>query len=120
AVDETRTPMGARMLRRWLSQPLLDAASIVARHDAVAWLAAHRAVRGRLAEALAAFPDLERLSSRAAQRTLTPREMLALAGAIRLLPSVRSVLGEAPPGLLAEAREQPGDFTPLAARIEEM
>ena len=38
AIDLTRTPMGARMLRRWLTQPLLDRAAIEARHDAVGWL----------------------------------------------------------------------------------
>jgi DNA mismatch repair protein MutS len=118
-IDETRTVMGARMLRRWLTQPLLDAEVIVGRHGAVEWLVGRRAVRSRLGDDLAAFPDLERLASRAAQRTLSPREMLALAGAIRLIPSIRSTLSEADAGLVSESRDQLGDFLALAERIDQ-
>src|SRR4051812_35606949 len=60
AIDLTRTPMGARMLRRWLPQPLLDRTAIEARHDAVAWLFGKRIASDALADDLAALPDLER------------------------------------------------------------
>ena len=49
AIDETKTAMGARMLRRWLTQPLLDAEAIIARHEAVDWLASAGAVRAGVA-----------------------------------------------------------------------
>ena len=118
AIDLTRTPMGARMLRRWLTQPLLDRTAIEARHDAVAWLTERRAIREQLGELVGALPDLERLASRAAQRTLTPREMLGIAAAARVLPEIVGGLGGDVPALVAELRGQVGDFRELAERIE--
>ncbi|MFN8634676.1 MAG: DNA mismatch repair protein MutS [Chloroflexota bacterium] len=118
AIDETRTAMGARTLRRWLTQPLLDAEAIRARHDAVDWLLGHRATREPVAEILRQLPDLERLASRAAQRSLNPRETIAIAAAARRLPGVvERLAGDVPP-LLVELRGQVGDFERVAARIE--
>jgi len=118
AIDLTRTPMGARMLRRWLTQPLLDRTAIEARHDAVSWLAERRTTREQLAELLGALPDLERLASRAAQRTLTPREMLGIAAAARVLPEIVGGLAGDVPALVAELRGQVGELRQLAERIE--
>jgi DNA mismatch repair protein MutS len=110
--------MGARTLRRWLNQPLLDRVAIEARHDAVAWLAARRAVRERLADLVGSLPDLERLAGRAAQRSLNPRETLAIAAAARVLPSIVAELEGSLPVLLAELRSEIGDFGELAEWIE--
>ncbi|MGE3271397.1 MAG: DNA mismatch repair protein MutS [Chloroflexota bacterium] len=118
AIDSTQTPMGARTLRRWLTQPLLDRASIQARHDAVGWLVEHRPARAGLAETLSALPDLERLASRAAQRSLNPRESLAIAAAVRRLPDIARRLSGDVPSLLADLRGGLGTFDDLAARIE--
>ncbi|MBX6342621.1 MAG: DNA mismatch repair protein MutS, partial [Thermomicrobiaceae bacterium] len=63
-LDETRTAMGARLLRRWLGQPLLDLAEIRARQDAVAFLVERALVRARLREALGGLADVERLVNR--------------------------------------------------------
>jgi DNA mismatch repair protein MutS len=119
AIDHTRTPMGARMLRRWLTQPLLDRASIEARHDAVAWTIERGRHREQLVDAVGALPDLERLASRAAQQSLNPREMLAIASAARVLPKVADGLATQPPALLVELRQDIGDFLDLAERIEQ-
>ncbi|MDP8921344.1 MAG: DNA mismatch repair protein MutS, partial [Chloroflexota bacterium] len=118
AVDETSTAMGARLLRQWLTRPLLDPDQIVARHDAVGWLVDHRDERSTLAEALGRLPDLERLAGRAAQRILNPREALALAVGARLLPTLVETLAGAAVPLLAELRGRIGDFRELADRIE--
>jgi len=118
AIDLTRTPMGARMLRRWLTQPLLDRTAIEARHDAVAWLVDRWQTREALGKLVGSLPDLERLASRAAQRSLNPREAIAIALAARVLPEIVGGLhGEIPP-LLAELRAQVGDFKALAQQIE--
>ena len=118
AIDLTRTPMGARMLRRWLTQPLLDRVAIEARHDAVGWLADGRPVRERLCDLIGSLPDLERLAGRAAQRSLNPRESLAIAAAARVLPSIADGLFGEPPSLLAGLRSEVGDFRALAEQIE--
>jgi DNA mismatch repair protein MutS len=67
-LDETRTSMGGRLLRRWLAAPLVDVAQIRRRHDAVEWLVEHAALRAELRLELAEIYDLERLAGRSAWR----------------------------------------------------
>ena len=99
-LDRTVTPMGARLLRRWLLAPLADPAGINARLDAVDVLAHDPRGRDRLREALDGVRDVERLAGRAALGRATPRELGALRDSIRRLADVR----EAVDGL--EARER--------------
>jgi DNA mismatch repair protein MutS len=92
ALDETRTAMGGRLLRRWLRQPLLDAVEIRRRQEQVAWLVAHREARAELSAALDSVHDLERLPARARAGLATPSEMLALGQSLDTIPRVRVVL----------------------------
>ena len=91
-LDRTMTPMGARLLRRWLLAPLVEAPTINARLDAVDVLAADARGRDRLREALDGVRDLERLASRAALGRATPRELGALRDSLLRLPDVRGAL----------------------------
>jgi DNA mismatch repair protein MutS len=91
-LDRTVTPMGARLLRRWLLAPLIDPAAINARLDAVAVLVADGRGRDRLREALDGVRDVERLAGRAALGRATPRELGALRDSILRLPDARSAL----------------------------
>ncbi len=91
-LDRTLTPMGARLLRRWLLAPLVDPAAINARLDVVDVLAADPRGRDRLREALDGVRDLERLAGRAALGRATPRELGALRDSILRLPDVRGAL----------------------------
>jgi DNA mismatch repair protein MutS len=91
-LDRTMTPMGARLLRRWLLAPLIDPAAINARLDAVDVLAADTRGRDRLREALDGVRDVERLAGRAALGRATPRELGALRDSIHRLPDVRGAL----------------------------
>jgi DNA mismatch repair protein MutS len=91
-LDRTLTPMGARLLRRWLLAPLVDVESVNRRLDAVQVLVADPRGRDRLREALDGVRDLERLAGRAAVGRATPRELGALRDSIRKLPDVRSAL----------------------------
>ena len=99
-IDGTLTPMGGRLLRRWLLAPLVDPAAINARLDAVQVLVGDGRGRARLREALDGVRDLERLAGRAALGRATPRELGALRDSILRLPDVAGALG----GL--EARER--------------
>src|SRR6266446_3106897 len=99
-IDLTLTPMGGRLLRRWLLAPLVDPAAINPRLDAVQVLVADGRGRERLREALNGVRDLERLAGRAALGRATPREMGALRDSILRLPDAAGALG----GL--EARER--------------
>jgi DNA mismatch repair protein MutS len=102
-LDHTRTPMGGRLLRRWLGEPLLDVAALTRRQDAVAAAVAAMAVRARLATLLGRIGDIERLANRVIQRQATPRELVALAEGLRTVAEVRSEAesGDAFRGLLA-------------------
>ena len=84
-IDHTRTPMGGRLLRRWLGEPLLDLDRLRQRQDAVAAAVADVALRARLAPQLARVGDLERLANRILQRIATPRDLMALANGLEAL-----------------------------------
>jgi DNA mismatch repair protein MutS len=94
-VDRTRTPVGARRLRRWLWAPLRDAETIELRLGAIAELLG--AGRAELRRALSEVGDLERLVTRAAHGHASPRELVALRRALEALPAVAEA---APPSLL--------------------
>ncbi len=87
-LDETQTPMGARLLRRWLSQPLLDLAAIHRRQDAIAAFVADASLRAAVREALRDSGDIERLANRAANFTIAPRELTRLARSLATLESL--------------------------------
>jgi DNA mismatch repair protein MutS len=91
-LDETRTAMGGRMLRRWLRQPLLDLAEIARRQEHVGWFAARDKDRAELFAALENVHDLERLSGRARAGLATPPEILALRQSLEAVPRVRAAL----------------------------
>jgi DNA mismatch repair protein MutS len=93
-LDETRTSMGGRLLRRWLAAPLVEVARIRRRHDALAWLVEHAALRGELRGELAEIYDLERLAARATLGVASPRDLVALARSLERLPGVRARLQE--------------------------
>jgi DNA mismatch repair protein MutS len=100
-MDETQTPMGARLLRRWLLRPLIAADRIRERQDAVANLlsdpALRRAIRGELKD----VRDLERLAAKIGGARVQPRELRALAASLERLPRVSDVLAPATASLLS-------------------
>ena len=91
-LDRSITPMGARLLRRWLDQPLLDVAAINERLDAVSEFLGNLMMRTGVREALGGVYDLERLTSRAVTGTANGRDLIALKNSIRCLPEVRKSL----------------------------
>jgi len=95
-LDRTRTPMGGRLLRRWLAAPLVVPAPLKRRQDSVAHLVEGTALRLRILEALAGIGDIDRVVSRAQQGQATPRELLALCRALDRTRALRSVLAGIP------------------------
>ena len=81
-VDQTRTPMGGRLLRRWLGQPLLDLSELSRRLDAVEFFHQDAFQRRTALDTLARIADLERLCARVQAGTVAPRELLALKSGI--------------------------------------
>jgi DNA mismatch repair protein MutS len=90
-LDSTITPMGGRLLRRWLHRPLRDRVTLRFRQHAVSTLVDSGATED-LREAFRALGDLERILSRIALRSARPRDLSTLRDGLGLLPAVRSLL----------------------------
>ncbi|MFP4322067.1 MAG: DNA mismatch repair protein MutS [Anaerolineales bacterium] len=95
-LDRTITPMGARLLRTWVGQPLLDLDRLEARLAAVDALFASGALRAELAEGLRGLADIERLTNRVLARRAGARDLLALADSLRRVPDLRAHLRGVP------------------------
>jgi DNA mismatch repair protein MutS len=100
-LDATRTPMGGRLLRRWLAEPLLDLARLRARQEAIAAGIAEVPLRARLWPLLARVGDLERLLNRVLQRIATPRDLVALAAGLRAVEEIAAIHPTEATGLAA-------------------
>lgn len=91
-LDDTKTAMGARALRRRIETPLLDPSIINARLDGVSELKKDRRARDELREELKKIADLERLSSRVAYGSANPRDLKALEASMRHFPEIKRIL----------------------------
>jgi DNA mismatch repair protein MutS len=91
-LDEALTPMGGRLLRRWLLAPLLSPDAIGARLDAVQSFVDDADLRREVRGTLGRVRDLERLAVKAAAGRIAPRELLALAGSLAHVPTLRAAL----------------------------
>jgi DNA mismatch repair protein MutS len=109
-VNETVTPMGARLLRQWLLQPLREPTRIAERQDAIERLVEAPEIRARLRALLRGVGDLERLASRAALGVAHARDLVALRGCLAPLDAVRAVAGGLDAPLLSGAREAVADL----------
>ncbi len=94
--DYTSTPMGKRMLRRWLTRPLTDVQAIRRRQEAVRVLLDRHDLRSRIAELVAGMSDLERITARAAANRASPRDLAALRDTLGLVAELVSALADAP------------------------
>jgi DNA mismatch repair protein MutS len=91
-LDKTITPMGMRLLRVWVGQPLLDIGEINARLDHVAALHRDGVMRAEVRAALKPLGDLERLVNRALGGTATPRDLGATRAALAAIPALKASL----------------------------
>jgi len=91
-LDHTVTAMGSRLLRQWLIRPLVEVQGINERLDAVAEVTKEVKLRIDLRQTLKSMPDLERISSRIAMESATPRDLLNLKEALSMLPQFHLLL----------------------------
>jgi len=91
-LDETLTPMGGRLLRSRLVQPLLDRQDLVDRLDRVEAFYRETILRGRERELLEDVPDLERLTNRIVGGTATPRDLVGVRKALETVPELQELL----------------------------
>jgi DNA mismatch repair protein MutS len=124
SIDSTCTPMGARLLKRWLDEPLLEPDAIAARLDAVDALAQQSIRRDALRQMLRPLADLERLAARASTGTANARDLVALRQSLQRLPALYAeadaLLRELPqpPTLLATLAPRLAPLSDLCALLE--
>ncbi len=116
SMDRCATPMGSRLLKRWLLFPLLDRAAITQRHDRVEALVASPALTEDIGNELACINDLERLAGKAAAARIAPRELLQMRLALEASERVRQLLA-GKEGTLAAASSEIQPPLDLAAAI---
>jgi len=93
-LDQTVTPMGKRLIRQWVSQPLLDAARVRQRQDGVAFFFERSMLRAELRAALKPLADLERLTNRVLSGHAQPRDLVAMRETLARLPVVDQAISK--------------------------
>ena len=116
-LDKTKTPMGARNLRMWLQQPLMNVAAIDRRLNAVAALVDNTMGRQELRLAMTGMGDMERLMSRIVYGTAGARDLVNLRAAMEHLPEIKKCLAPFGTGALAKLNEQLETLEDVSGRI---
>ena len=117
-LDKTKTAMGARALRKYIEQPLVDKKEILKRQDAVEELKENAISREELREYLGPVYDLERLITKITYQSANPRDMLAFKNSLAMLPSVRYILEEMQSELLQTLYQDLDPLEDLCQLIE--
>lgn len=117
-LDKTKTAMGARTLRTYIEQPLIDAEHITMRQDAIEQLNGNVIAREELREYLNPIYDLERLLGKISYKTANPRDLIAFRNSLRMLPPIRTVLSDFDCRLLQTIREDMDGLEDLCALID--
>ncbi|MEQ4532206.1 MAG: DNA mismatch repair protein MutS, partial [Mixta sp.] len=114
-LDKTVTPMGSRMLKRWLHTPVRDSRIIIQRQESIAAL---QDLSADLQPVLRQVGDLERILARLALRTARPRDLARMRHAFQQLPELNALLENAEAGHLPMLRQQMGEFNELRELLE--
>ena len=117
-LDKTKTAMGARMLRRYLEQPLIEKEEIMQRLDAVEELKDNAITREELREYLNPVYDLERLISRISYQTANPRDLVAFKTSLSMLPHIKYIMKSLQSPLLVQLQEEMDELEDLFVLVD--
>lgn len=118
-LDKTKTAMGARTLRSYIEQPLIDTEQIHHRLDAIEELCENSVARDEIREYLQPIYDLERLLGRVSYKTANARDMIAFRNSLSMLPHIKTVLQEFRKDLLTEINEEMDALEDICKMIED-
>ncbi len=93
-LDHTNTPMGKRLIRRWVSEPLLDIKQINSRQEQVEFFYSDGLLRTEMRSELKPLADLERIINRVVSGSALPRDLVSLRSTLRKLPAIKALLPE--------------------------
>ena len=105
-LDKTRTAMGARLLRTYVEQPLIEKAEIIKRQKLIEALNANEITRDEIREYLNPIYDLERLITRITYQSANPRDLIAFRDSLKMLPPIKQQLSDIPCELTDEINEE--------------
>lgn len=117
-IDKTTSPMGARLLKRWVALPLKDINAINDRLDVVDFLTTNDDIRTNLTEKIREMGDVERIISKAAVGRIQPREMVQLKQSLTLIDEVKKICETTPEPILLRLAEQLNPCHGIRQRIE--
>ncbi len=117
-LDKTKTAMGARMLRSFVEQPLIDKEEIQNRLDAVEKLKENAICREEIREYLTPVYDLERLISKVTYQSANPRDMIAFRSSLEMLPHIKCILSDLDAPLLNSLHDEMDTLEELCALIQ--
>lgn len=117
-MDETKTAMGTRLLRRWIQQPLIDKERILKRQDVVQVFLDYFFERSDLADSLKGVYDIERLASRVSFGKTNPKDLLQLAATLSNVPQIKGILQGIDHPVLGQLIENLDDIPELANLIQ--
>lgn len=117
-LDKTRTAMGARTLRSFVEQPLIERTEIKERYDAIDEFNTNAITREEIREYLNPVYDLERLITRVTYQTANPRDLIAFRNSIHMLPPIKTLMSDFQSPLLKRLYEQLDTLDELYELIE--
>ena len=117
-IDKTRTPMGGRLLKRWLALPLKSMDQIKQRHEIVQYFYDNNSVRNTIQSQLKGVGDLERLISKVATGKVNPREVVQLKQSLDLLLPIKTLITESGHDTLATLGQKIHDCESLRHKIQ--
>lgn len=118
-LDKTKTAMGARTLRKYVEQPLIDKASIKKRQDAIEELKNNAICREEIREYLGPVYDLERLVGKITYQSANPRDLIAFQSSLSMLPPIKCILEDMQSELLKEIYGEMDTLEELCTLVKE-
>ncbi len=118
-LDKTKTAMGARMLRTYIEQPLIEKSEIAKRQSAIEQLNKNLIGRDEIREYLSSVYDLERLISKIAYRSAGPRDLISFKNSLMMLPHIKAALEDFKCELFDELKERFDTLEDLANLIDD-
>ncbi len=117
-IDKTKTAMGARLLRKWVEQPLINSADINKRLDAVEELKDDFFKREEIKDVLSTMHDFERIMGRIVYKTANARELVNLKNSIENLPQLKKILENSKSGYMKEIYSELDTLEDIFALID--
>lgn len=117
-IDKTKTPMGKRLIRRWLENPLLSIPKITRRQNAVAEMTDAVVKRDKIRQALTGVTDMERLVTRIVYGAANARELRTLCAAIGHLPGIKALLAGASSAFVQQIEADIDELQDIAEQID--